>query len=80
MIITMKRAGRTIVVPGVTAIRYFHQQNTMPVWMFSTGTDIQQMTDTDMSKYTDIACIDGQNLYWLKRGVAPVTEIGFVTD
>lgn len=80
MIVTMKRGNHTHVMSDVSSIRYFHQQNTMPVWVITTPEHNYEFSDKHLSMYNDVACIDGRKLYWMKRTVNQAPKIEFVTD
>lgn len=80
VIIIMRRGKHTHVLFGVSSIRYFHQKNTLPVWVIITPEKQYEFSDKHLSMYTDIAYIDGMNLYWMKRSVNQATKIEFVFD
>lgn len=80
MIIVMRRGNHAHVLSSVSSLRYFHQQNTLPVWVIITPEQNYEFSDKDLSVYTDVACIDGMNLYWMKRSVNQATKIEFVFD
>ncbi len=81
MILLLKGPVKTHVLCDVKEIRYFHQDNTLPLWVFITSTERYEFSDKDLSTYKDICTIDGGTiLRWLKRTVTPVTKIEFVTN
>lgn len=80
MIVIMRRGDHAHVLSGVSSIRYFHQKNTLPVWVIITPEQQYEFSDKNLSVYTDIACIDGMNLYWMKRSVNQAPKIPFVFD
>ncbi len=89
MLITLRYHDgvRMETITDVKSISYHHNENKAPVWVFIRGEltdegkpDTLLYEEKELVKCSDIACIDGWRMYWLKRNVTQAAFPPLVTD